>query len=198
MASSSTTSPPAGSGVAAPDERREPQGSRGGRPAVIRAPDRDRPPGRRAVARRGRPLHSSRRLPPEPATAGMMEGLATMPTRFRARARIGEICLLGFSPDNASGTARVVRHRSTVVDDRSPGVQTVHEVADRPRGPEHVHGDMLPVLRRDLAFALRFGAALLPDPAGQAPLIEPSGTGRIVAPFGELAWHPEPAQERAP
>jgi hypothetical protein len=36
------------------------------------------------------------------------------------------------------------------------GVQTVEEFADRPLGPEHVTGHVLPVLRDDLEFALRF------------------------------------------
>ena len=46
--------------------------------------------------------------------------------------------------------------RSTVVGFHVVGVQTVEEFADRPLGSEHVKGHMLPVLRNDLAFALRF------------------------------------------
>ena len=41
-------------------------------------------------------------------------------------------------------------------------VQTVEELADRLLGPEHVKGHVRPVLRDDLAFALRFGAAFRP------------------------------------
>lgn len=41
--------------------------------------------------------------------------------------------------------------RSTVV-----GVQTVEEFPDRPPRSEHVKGHMLPMLRNDLVFALRF------------------------------------------
>jgi hypothetical protein len=46
--------------------------------------------------------------------------------------------------------------RSTVVGLHVVGVQTVEEFPDRPPGSEHVKGDMLPVLRNDLVFALRF------------------------------------------
>jgi hypothetical protein len=41
--------------------------------------------------------------------------------------------------------------RSTVV-----GVQTVEEFPDRPLGSEHVKSHVLPMLRNDLVFALRF------------------------------------------
>jgi hypothetical protein len=41
--------------------------------------------------------------------------------------------------------------RSTVV-----GVQTAEEFPDRPLGSEHVKCHMLPMLRNDLEFALRF------------------------------------------
>lgn len=41
--------------------------------------------------------------------------------------------------------------RSTVV-----GVQAVEEFPDRPPRSEHVKGHMLPMLRNDLVFALRF------------------------------------------
>ena len=46
--------------------------------------------------------------------------------------------------------------RSTVVGFHVVGVQTVEELPDRPLGSEHVKGHMLPVLRNDLVFALRF------------------------------------------
>jgi hypothetical protein len=36
------------------------------------------------------------------------------------------------------------------------GAQTVEEFPDRPLGSEHVKGHMLPMLRNDLVFALRF------------------------------------------
>jgi hypothetical protein len=36
------------------------------------------------------------------------------------------------------------------------GAQTVEELPDRPLGSEHVKDHMLPMLRNDLAFALRF------------------------------------------
>jgi hypothetical protein len=46
--------------------------------------------------------------------------------------------------------------RSTVVGFHVVGVQTVEEFPDRPLGSEHVKGHMLPMLRNDLVFALRF------------------------------------------
>ena len=46
--------------------------------------------------------------------------------------------------------------RSTVVGLHVVGVKTVEEFPDCPPGSEHVNGDMLPVLRNDLVFALRF------------------------------------------
>jgi hypothetical protein len=36
------------------------------------------------------------------------------------------------------------------------GLQTIEEFPDRPLGSEHVKGHMLPMLRHDLVFALRF------------------------------------------
>src|SRR5579871_1697111 len=78
---------------------------------------------------------------------------------------------------------------------RTVGIQTVEEVRNRPLGSEHVKSDMLPMLRNDLAFALRLRAASPPDTDGQAPLIAQTLPGRIVAPFGQLAGHPDAAQK---
>lgn len=46
--------------------------------------------------------------------------------------------------------------RSTVVGFHVVGVQTAKEFPDRLLGSEHVKGRMLPMLRNDLVFALRF------------------------------------------
>ena len=56
---------------------------------------------------------------------------------------------------------------------------------------------MLPKLRNDFVFALRFSAAIPPDEDGQTPLIAQTQSSRKVAPFGQLARHSEAAQERA-
>src|SRR5579871_5063323 len=55
---------------------------------------------------------------------------------------------------------------------------------------------MLPVLRNDLAFALRFRASFPPDTDGQTPLIAQPQPGRIVASLGQLTRHAEAAHER--
>ncbi len=71
------------------------------------------------------------------------------------------------TPPIASATAVHLRHRpgvmgespgvrSTVVGFHVVGAQTVEEFPYRPLGSEHVKGHMLPMLRNDLAFALRF------------------------------------------
>lgn len=46
--------------------------------------------------------------------------------------------------------------RSTVVGFHVVGVQTAKEFPDRLLGSEHAKGRMLPMLRNDLVFALRF------------------------------------------
>ena len=46
--------------------------------------------------------------------------------------------------------------RSPVVGFHVVGVQAVEEFRDCPLGSEHVKGHMLPVLRNNLVFALRF------------------------------------------
>jgi hypothetical protein len=46
--------------------------------------------------------------------------------------------------------------RSTVVGLHVVGVKTVEEFPDCPPGSEHVKREMLPMLRNDLVFALRF------------------------------------------
>ncbi len=54
---------------------------------------------------------------------------------------------------------------------QAAGTRTVEELPDRPFGSEHVKGRMLPMLRNDLALALRFCAAIPPDKDSQTPLI---------------------------
>ena len=96
---------------------------------------------------------------------------------------------------NPAGRGESPGTRSTPVGSRTFGANTVQEIANRPRGAEHVNGYLPLMLRDDVAFPFRFGVALPPDPDGQTPFVPQSGPGRVVAPFGQLARHSEPAQE---
>jgi hypothetical protein len=62
-----------------------------------------------------------------------------------------DMCLL---PGSVRGESLGVP--STVVAFHMVGVQTVEEFPHRPLGSEHVKAHMLPMLRNDLVFALRF------------------------------------------
>ena len=73
----------------------------------------------------------------------------------KARSR-RRICRAHASESRPHVSGESLGARSTVVDFHVVGVQTVEEVADRPLGSEHVNGDVLPVLRDDLVFPLRF------------------------------------------
>ena len=55
-----------------------------------------------------------------------------------------------------AGRGESLGARSPVVGFHVVGVQAVEEFPDRPLGSEHVKGRMLPMLRNDLVFALRF------------------------------------------
>ena len=73
---------------------------------------------------------------------------------YRSTSRRGVVCL-DTTPRQQAGIAAGVA-RSNVFELHVVGVQTVEELPDRPLGPEHVKGHMLPMLRDDLVFALRF------------------------------------------
>src|SRR6187431_881384 len=90
------------------------------------------------------------------------------------------------------------RSPSAVIGLRVLDDQPVEKLLSCPFGTERVKDRVLPVLRDDLAFALRLCAAIPPDDDGQTPLVAQASPGRIVAPFGHLPdGLPQAAQERA-
>src|SRR6187431_1569697 len=90
------------------------------------------------------------------------------------------------------------RSPSAVIGLRVLDDQPVEKLLSCPFGTERVKDRVLPVLRDDLAFALRLCAAVPPDDDRQTPLVAQPSPGRIVAPFGHLPNRlPQAAQERA-